>query len=239
MTSPARRFALTLLALVLFAGFTALGSWQVARLEWKTALIERVNQRVHQTAVEAPGPRQWAGVAAASHEYLHVRLSGTYLLDLSTPVQAVTELGPGFWVLTPLRRDDGSFVLVNRGYVPKFVPESGEKAVAITGLLRISEPGGAFLRDNDPAGGRWYSRDVQAIAAAKGLTNVAPYFVDAKAGPDKAGPVGGLTVIAFHNNHLVYALTWYALAAMVAGAYIWIRRGRECKTQAKRDQCKD
>ena len=36
--------------------------------------------------------------------------------------------------------------------------------------------------------------------------------------------MGGLTVISFHNSHLVYALTWYALALMVAGISWWIVR---------------
>ena len=64
-----------------------------------------------------------------------------------------------------------------------------------------------------------------AIALSRRLTGVAPYFVDADAPagmPDDpaiaAGPVGGLTVIDFSNNHLAYALTWYALAAMLAVA---------------------
>jgi surfeit locus 1 family protein len=225
VAGAARRIALALLALVLFAGFTALGTWQVARLQWKTALIERVNTRVHQAPVPAPGPRQWAGVSRDSHEYLRVRLSGRFLLHLSTPVQAVTELGPGFWVVTPLRRDDGTIVLVNRGYVPRFTPEQGDSApVEVTGLLRITEPGGGFLRENDPVANKWYSRDVQAIARARGLSGVAPYFVDAGAGGAGGGPVGGLTVISFPNSHLVYALTWYALAAMTAGVYFWLRR---------------
>ncbi len=93
----------------------------------------------------------------------------------------------------------------------------------VTGLLRITEPGGGFLRHNDPAAERWYSRDVQAIAAARGLADVAPYFIDAERaaagardGPPGPGP--GLTVLAFPNSHLVYAITWYALALMVAGA---------------------
>jgi surfeit locus 1 family protein len=91
--------------------------------------------------------------------------------------------------------------------------------MTITGYLRITEPGGGFLRSNDPATGKWYSRDVAAIAAARGLSNVAPYFVDA----DKSGvaaPIGGLTIIAFPNNHLVYMLTWFALAAMTVVAFV-------------------
>jgi surfeit locus 1 family protein len=91
--------------------------------------------------------------------------------------------------------------------------------VLVTGLLRISEPHGGFLRRNDPKSSRWYSRDVAAIAAVHGLspTLTAPYFIDADATPNPGGlPVGGLTVIAFPNSHLVYALTWYGLALLVA-----------------------
>jgi surfeit locus 1 family protein len=164
----------------------------------------------------------------------------------------------------------------------------------VSGLLRISEPGGQFLRHNDPAHGLWYSRDVNAIAVARGLkVRVAPYFIDADAGGtsasvgamaavgagdaaggasagagasgtggvrgaagvsgaasvrDTAGasgtpgvsasgdalagttdtrPVGGLTVIAFRNTHLSYALTWYGLALLVVGAaWVVVREGR-------------
>jgi surfeit locus 1 family protein len=115
----------------------------------------------------------------------------------------------------------------------------------VSGLLRISEPGGGFLRKNDPAGEHWYSRDVQAIAAARGLSHarVAPFFIDAEADaakgpgaqsrPGEETPVGGLTVITFHNSHLVYALTWYALALMVAGAGVWlVRDERKLQRQA-------
>ena len=95
----------------------------------------------------------------------------------------------------------------------------------VTGLLRITEPGGMLLRSNDPAAERWFSRDVEAIAAARGLTDVAPYFIDADAASDGPGwPVGGLTVIKFHNNHLVYALTWYGLALMVAVGTVYVIR---------------
>ena len=144
-------------------------------------------------------------------------------------MQAVTERGPGWWLLTPLQLPDGRSVLVNRGFV---APEARERVQrpdgeqGVNGLLRLSEPGGGFLRRNDPAARRWFSRDVQAIAAAQGL-QAAPYFVDADADPaaPEAWPIGGLTVVQFANNHLQYALTWYALALMVAGAAWMLRPG--------------
>jgi surfeit locus 1 family protein len=259
LRSAAALLALGVCAALLFAGFTALGTWQLYRLQWKLALIERVDQRTHAAPVAAPGPDRWQQVSATGDEYRHVRVTGTFLHEQATRVQASTELGSGYWLLTPLRNADGSVVLVNRGFIPveragsvRRIPANAQSAaqsvaqdgnaraapVVVTGLLRISEPGGGFLRHNDPAGDRWYSRDVQAIAAARGLMHVAPYFVDADREPaarmsvDDANeqPIGGLTVISFHNNHLVYALTWYALALMVAAAAWWVAR-EERKTR--------
>lgn len=227
-----RRAALALaLALPAAAAFAALGTWQLDRRAWKLALIERVEQRVHQAPAPAPGPAEWPQVSAERDEYRRIVVAGRYEHERETLVQAATELGAGWWVLTPLRAADGSAVLVNRGFVPPERRERAQRAgadpqgiVEVVGLLRLSEPGGAFLRANDPTAGRWTSRDVAAIAHSQGLgERVAPYFVDAESGREP-GPVGGLTVIAFRNNHLVYALTWYVLAAMaLAGAALAIR----------------
>ena len=209
-----------------------LGVWQVQRLAWKRDLIERVEQRVHAPPVAAPGREQWPNVNRANSEYLRVALQGHYQNDKETRVQAVTERGGGFWVLTPLVTDAGYTVLINRGFVPLYRdPATGsqgriEGETTVTGLLRLSEPGGGYLRANEPANDRWFSRDVAAIAAARGLGEVAPYFIDAEARePEVAGaPIGGLTVIAFSNNHLQYALTWFVLALMlIAGTGLVLR----------------
>lgn len=229
-SSRARR-ALTAFLLLLVVVFAALGTWQVQRLFWKLDLIARVEARIHADAVPAPE----GAVDPAEDEYRRVTATGLFEHAKSVLVQAVTERGAGFWLLTPLHLADSSTILVNRGFLPadRSTPDArvaGELAagpVSVTGLLRISEPGGAFLRSNDPANDRWFSRDVAAIAAAKGLTNVAPYFIDADATPNPGGlPVGGLTVVAFRNSHLVYALTWYALAIMSAGAAYQVFRRR-------------
>jgi surfeit locus 1 family protein len=226
------------LAFLFFVTFIALGTWQLQRRVWKLDLIARVEQRVHAPPAVAPAVGQWAQVTAATDEYRHIALAGVFLDRVQTLVQAVTDLGAGYWVLTPLRTADGNLVLVNRGFITSDARDQIQPGgtAAITGLLRMTEPGGAFLRHNDPAANRWYSRDVAAIAQARGLANVAPYFVDADAtpmGPTTAGstatvstampvaPVGGLTVVRFHNSHLVYAITWYTLALMIVGA-IWL-----------------
>lgn len=224
-----RRVALAALGLLLFCGFLALGTWQVQRRAWKLALIERVEQRVHSAPVALPPPGEWGGVTAAGHEYLPVVVEGRWLAQATVLVQAVTELGNGFWVMTPLQRDDGTQVWINRGFVPEAQRErwagGGEASgppQRVEGLLRMNEPGGGFLRSNDPAAQRWYSRDVTAMAQARGLSQASPFFVDAglpgRSAAVADGPQPGLTVIRFANSHLVYAFTWYTLALMVVGA---------------------
>lgn len=210
--------------------FAGLGVWQVQRLSWKVELIERVEARVVAEPIPAPGRSEWSAIEAATQEYRHVHLEGRFLHDREALVQAVTDLGPGFWVMTPLERPDGTQILVNRGFVPADRADPATRADAqvsdetsVTGLLRISEPDGGFLRDNDPVADRWFSRDVAAIGAARGLDALAPYFVDADATANPGGwPVGGLTVVAFRNHHLVYAITWFVLSLMVAGASLFV-----------------
>lgn len=229
-----------LLALAGVAGLTALGIWQLERRVWKLDLIGRVDARIHASPVPAPGPEAWPSVSAASDEYRRVAVSGHFLNDRETLVQAVTDLGGGFWVMTPLVTDRGFTVLVNRGFVPPDKRDPAARAqgqqageVTVSGLLRISEPKGGFLRSNDPAAGRWYSRDVAAIAASKGLEQVAPYFIDADGTRNPGGwPVGGLTVVSFPNSHLSYALTWFALDLMLIGAVLYVTRSEMRRRRA-------
>ncbi|MPT48591.1 MAG: SURF1 family protein [Sphingobium sp.] len=241
-------FVLLLLAALLFS---ALGIWQVKRLAWKQDLIARVEQRVHAAPVAVPG-NDVGPAFLADHEYQRVQLRGHYVVSGTALVRAVTTLGAGYWVLTPLKLEDGRLIYVNRGYVPVGSKVEAERArtpqgeYQITGLLRLPEPGGGFLRSNDAEGDKWYSRDIELLSQTRRLSHVAPFFVDAqvasKAGNVVAnnvsvqsssanqqdGPVPGLTVISFPNNHLSYALTWFAMAVLSAGMALWLRRrGRD------------
>lgn len=246
------RVSLAILAGLMFAGFFALGTWQIYRLQWKLALIERVDQRVHAAPMQAPAVAQWPQVSAEADEYRPVRIEGVYLTGADTLTLASLERGIGYWVITPLCTRDGGIVLINRGFVPAGAggwraqpappPAKADACgallasgavnapVTVSGLLRMSEHASS-LRKNEPSRNYWYTRDTAAIAAARGLPAVAPYFIDADAQSakiavpgDAVQPLGGLTVISFVNNHLVYALTWFALALMVVAATVWVVR---------------
>ncbi len=231
---------------VSFAGFVALGIWQVQRLSWKTDLIGRVEGRTRAQPVAAPGPSQWTVVTPTTHEYLRVQVQGRWTPPEDQPadiwVRTGTDYGWGFWLMSPLQAKDGFVVLVNRGFVPadqrnavverlKLQRQTApDTDVQVIGLLRISETP-QLLRENDPAENRWASRDVPAMAQAMGLdtAQVAPYFVDAfveisAIASKPEWPRPGLTVVRFSNNHLSYALTWFALALLSGGGCWFLLR---------------
>lgn len=229
---PARLLAVTLGGLLLLALLLALGAWQLQRLAWKQGLIERIARTQAAPPQDLPPPAEWPSLRAATHEYQRVRLQGRFEHQRETLVQASTVLGPGWWVLTPMQLADGHWVLVNRGFVDAEHRNPAQRNAAATeaqveGLLRFSEPRGRLWLKNMPAEQRWYSRDVEAIGAAQALpvSQLAPFFIDASAAADDAHwPRTGLTVLSFSNNHLMYALTWFCLAAGVALALVWLWR---------------
>ena len=229
-----KRLLLPALCITGFLLFTALGVWQVERRTWKLDLLARIDQQIHAPPVGVAALWRLPPRDLPATEYRHVTAAGTFRHDQETLVEALTERGAGYWVLTPLVTSSGT-VLVNRGFVPSEHADrrtraagNGDGLVKVTGLLRLTEPRGRILRRNNSAANRWYSRDVRAIADARGLGPVVPFFIDADAAPNRGGlPIGGLTVVAFRNAHLVYALTWFALAALSVGGLAIIRKSAQ------------
>lgn len=218
----------------------ALGTWQVQRLQWKEALIATIDQRTH------AAPLPLAGIEAkfateGDIDYWPVTTSGHFLHEGERHFFATHDGQSGFYVYTPLRLADERIVFVNRGFVSYDLKDAsrrmaGEIAgdVTVTGLARNPLAGkpSSMLPDNDPAGNIFYWKDIAAMSASAGLpagATVLPFFIDAGKAPNPGGwPVGGVTIIDLPNSHLQYAVTWYGLAAALAGVLgVWLWRQRQ------------
>ena len=81
-----------------------------------------------------------------------------------------------------------------------------------------------FTPTAEPAKNLWFARDSTAIAQAKGLGDVAPFYVEQEAPPAPGGlPRAGTLQPTFPNNHLGYAITWYGLALVLAASFsVWL-----------------
>lgn len=211
-----------------------LGTWQLRRLAWKETLIRTIAERTTAPPVPLPPESDWPSLRPEDYAYRHVALTGTF--DHAHEVHVFRPLqnargpahGIGDLILTPLRLGSGAAVIVNRGFVPADRLDPSTRAagqvsgpVTVTGLMREPESRNAFTPADDPAKRQWFTRDPAAIAAAEHIERAAPFTIDADASSVPGGlPQGGETVLDFPNSHLSYAMTWFGLAAGLAGVSV-------------------
>ena len=88
-------------------------------------------------------------------------------------------------MVTPLIRENGSTILVDRGFISREFASSidsnpYEGEVEVLGMLRASQPRNRFTPDNKPSEGLWYWVDVERMAESSGgeQANVQPVFVE-------------------------------------------------------------
>ena len=164
----------------------ALGSWQVQRLMWKNETNAFRQERAQSEAVLLP-----ASVADVSAMLFRpVWLEGRFQHDKEMYLAARSyRSNPGFHVITPFERSDGSVLLVNRGWVPVDRKDPASRAegqveglVRVEGLLNTSVEPGWMTPDNLPHEKFWYWLDLPALAGEAGI-EVRDYLVDAGPAP--------------------------------------------------------
>jgi surfeit locus 1 family protein len=225
----------TVAALCALAVLIGLGTWQVQRKAWKEALIATVSERFAAPPSALPAPAAWARLDPATDEFRRVRFTAEFVNDKEALVFTTGsslragDAGPGYWVFTPARLSD-RIVMVNRGFVPEDRKNPATRLqgqiagpVEIVGVMRWPEQPGLFTPAAEPGKSLWFARDPAAIAQAKGVGPVAPFYVEQESPPAPGGlPRVGKLQPSFPNNHFGYALTWYGLALVLAGSFaVW------------------
>lgn len=225
------RLFLALCIVAASAVLVSLGFWQVARLQWKESLIATVDARRH----SAPEPladllARWRD--SGDVDYWPVAATGAFDHAREEFVYTTWQGAVGWYVFVPFHLRDGSWLIVNRGFVPERLRNPAMRAQGqVTGELEISglarnplqSKPNAFVPDNEPAKREFYWKSFPQMATAMKLEGeIVPFFVDLKTPPAPAGyPQAGTTLVEFPNNHLQYALTWFGLAAACLGVGGW------------------
>ncbi|KAF8898983.1 mitochondrial protein required for respiration [Infundibulicybe gibba] len=222
----------TMLLLGFMPFFTfGLGTWQLQRLQWKIALIDELEEKLELAPLSLPQKINLSVIP--EFVYRKVMLRGRWDHAKSMLIAPRVHEGVhGVHVITPLIRENGTTVLVDRGFVSKeyvaqgtYQQETGE--VEVLGMLRTSQPRNRFTPDNHPEDGIWYWTDVDAMAEHAGgeSARVQPVFVEqifeghaGEAGSrlTKGIPIGRAPTIDLRNSHLSYVMTWYALSGLTA-----------------------
>ena len=229
-----RRPVLTVLTTLGVLVLLGLGTWQVARLQWKEGLIARAGE----LATADPVPLEaddalYRSVLAGGELYRHVSLTGGFPTAEVVHVFGTHDGVPGWFVFQPFRADRlGVDLMVDRGFVPeddRATTYPLPDAERLRGLVRYYEaPGGlgaAVAPPADLARGTAYDRRKATLTAPFGGADAfAPFYLDSTL--PTTLPRGGTTRLDFSNRHLGYAITWYGLAAGLVAVYVAMTRRR-------------
>lgn len=235
------RAAVVLLAALAAATATArLGWWQLDRAAQKNATHEA---QARQSALPPLTVAELARAAAAvpAQARRRVLLRGRWLAAHTVYLDNRTLNGhAGLYAVTPLRLDDGSVVLVLRGWLPRdplertriSLPPLPEGEVQVQGLVA---PGLARLYEFGAAasGSIRQNLDLASFARETGLP-LRPLAVVQQDG--SAPPADGLLrqwpapAADVHKNY-GYALQWFALCALIIGLYVWFQILRPRRAQ--------
>lgn len=248
-----RYAALTALMLVVAGLCIGLGTWQIARFDYKHDANDALRANDHAATVAVTNLLPLVGgaqnVSTDAVEYRSVSATGTY--DTSGQVlvrQRIVDGDTGYYVLTPLHTPEG-VLLVIRGFIEAdtvsnenvsiAAPPSG--IVSITGRVHVGEsrndkaselPHGQVESIN-PAqqqartGEQTFDGYIQLTAGQPGSTGLI-----AIPEPDLSNPAGG----AVEPQHIAYVVQWYLFAALALAAPVAMARADVKRTERDIDE---
>ncbi len=229
----------TIFTIVGVAILVGLGIWQLDRKVWKENLIAAMTQRLNRPPADLPPRDRWARLVPEKEEFARVGFPAEFLPGEEALVYTAGSAfrpdvqGPGYWVFAPARLAGGSIVIVDRGFIPldrkdpATRPQGEQKgSVDIVGIVRLPETRGLFTPADDSDGNVWYLRDIKAMAAAKHWATAAPFYIEQESPVPPGGwPKPGKLIVNLPDNHLQYAVTWFALAFGLCCVYgVWLAR---------------
>jgi len=251
------RFGFGIFTLAMVAVFIGLGLWQLHRRAEKHALIAALTERLASAPTPLPQASQWSALSAASDQFRRVSFAATYphLPDamVYSAGSAVREdiSGPGTWAFLPARLSTGETVVINTGFAPNTMQDRAvedravarlitDQPVALTGYIRFPEAAGLLTPAENPDKRLWFVRDHLAMAHrlgwgqensqenSQGNSQLAPFYIDLETPvPDSGIPKPGPLDVHLRDDHLQYAITWFALAGAVVIAFaVWMRGPR-------------
>jgi surfeit locus 1 family protein len=213
----------------------ALGSWQVQRMMWKNDTNAFRQARAQSEAIALPADVE----DIDAMQFRPVWLEGHFQHEKELFLAARSyRSNPGYHVITPFERTDGSVVLVNRGWIPLDRRDPASRAegqiegmVRIEGLLNTSVEPGWMTPDNVPDENFWYWLDMPSLSAQAGIA-ARDYLVDAGPATNPGGyPIGGQTILELRNSHVQYVVTWFAMALTLGVITILMLRGARRRAQ--------
>lgn len=183
-----------------------LGAWQLERLNWKNDLVKNIEQAQTLPALDKL-PEDTANL-----DYRRVKLTGTFKHEKSLHMIGRQHGNfPGYFIVTPFElHNDGRIILVNRGFSPTNKESKPDGELVIEGIIRPTREKRFFAPENIPEKNVWFYENISAMSRSVGL-NLSPIIVELVGREEKnIFPIPSDGKINLRNDHLGYAITWFA-----------------------------
>ena len=216
-----KTFLFQLFVIFFITTFCALGTWQLYRLQWKLDLISEITYGLDSSPIEYSN--------SIKKNYQRVTIKGKYYYDKQIYLYSLNDSGkPGYDVVTPFRTNKNENVLINRGWIIKELKDNPsinlkiDSEIKITGILREIYKPNIFKPNNDIENNIWFSINLEDLKETTGeqFNEFIIFLEDNQA----KTPLPKKISIDVPNNHLKYAITWYAISISIIFYYLYFRR---------------
>jgi surfeit locus 1 family protein len=214
--------------------FVNLGLWQLDRHRERVLENQIKQQRLMSDVMELSILLDAVGDDLGSLEYRRTKVSGVFDPDHEVLLRGQVESGsPGFDVITPLLLDDGTTLLVDRGWVPLAfdtppvrdgAPPDGP--FEVEGILRLTQQRPA-IGPTEPSGMLDQIARVDLDRLSQQFGSLLPVWLEITEDDPAAGPLrrGPAPDVSDDGPHLEYAVQWFAFALVgIVGFGLVIRR---------------
>ena len=233
-----RWFASHIFVALLIIAFIAAGFWQINRLGQRQATNERVTQRLD-TVVTLDDAVAATGNIADELDFRRVQVTGQFDNNRELLIANRSREGvAGFWMWTVFVEDDGSELVVNRGFIDRAsilqLPNdsiaariSGERGdLTLQGLLRLGDLDARLSEDST----QLTRPDAEQAKALLGVDSTLPseiYLQLEAQDPARSSevPIGLPLPDLTEGPHRSYAFQWFTFATIgIAGYGLTLRR---------------
>lgn len=203
-----KRFGIIAMGLAGVAVLLALGAWQMQRLAWKESILAEIEQTLAGPAYPLPDPAMHGKL-----NYQVAELNGEFVGPTLRVLVSQKLSGAGYRMISVFETDDGRRIPVDRGYVSvrAALPDLPQGAGTVRGVLRHPDEVDGFTPDPDIEQALWFARDVGSMSTYLGAENTLLILRDTTISDPGMTPLP-VTTADIPNNHLQYAVTWFALA---------------------------
>ncbi len=211
-----------LLTILAFVILLSLGFWQIARLQEKELFLSSMKNNLNNPPINIK-------TLSGNKLYAKIRANGYFLVGKNLHLygrRSMSTEKDGYYLVTPFQTDDNKIILVVLGWFAgrhkKNIDNIIDNSMEVTGVILLGEKTKLFVLDNDVKNNVWFTLDLTQASDVLGL-KLEGFYLVMEGNNNRSDILKSLSIenlLNVRNDHLEYAITWFALAISLAVIFV-------------------